>query len=149
MIKQLKDGDWELCYYDISNLKINKKSTKKIFFFLKNVKTKSKGSIYMDYLHLSNNLYDELPPAPIEFKAETGSNRGEIFLLWTTARPDKSQGNIAGYKIKISETPIENKKDFLTAKDAIADFTSYITYKEQKLNETNRIFSKFLQRINN
>lgn len=133
LIKQLKDGDWELCYYDISNLKINKKSIKKIFFYLKNVKTKSKGNVYLDYLHLSNNLYEELPPAPTNFKAETGDNRGEIFLLWTTARPDKSQGNIAGYKIKISETPIENKKDFLTAKDAIANFTSYITYKEQKL----------------
>ncbi|MBU1076440.1 MAG: hypothetical protein KKH98_04065, partial [Spirochaetes bacterium] len=84
-IKKVMDGSWALYYYDISKLGIDTGSIHKIVVYLR---SRYREDVYLDHIHLAHNMIDKLPPAPMNFKAETGKLRGEIKLSWNTPKPE-------------------------------------------------------------
>ena len=71
--------------------------------------------------------------APVNCKAVPGENAGELDFSFTGTKAENGQGNITDYAIKISETPINNKQDFLMAKNGFSNYTPLIQYQEQKV----------------
>lgn len=133
ILKKVKDDQWTLYYFKLPANRINLKKIKNIQFSLKHMRKSLNGTIYLDCIHLAHNMYNSLPPTPVNVRAETGESRGEINIYWTPKKPHRFQGNVSTFKIKISDNPIKNKKDFNKAKDAIKNFRPFVNYEEQKI----------------
>ncbi|MCK9554824.1 hypothetical protein M0R36_03280 [bacterium] len=131
---KVRDGSWELCYYDLSKLRLNLESIDRISFYFNTGRRKTGGSAVIDFVHLSNRFYGKLPPAPAVLEAVTGQNRGDVELKLKLARPaHEEEGNIAAYRIKMSEHPIKDKEDFNNADDVSHMGHMNIGYDDKKL----------------
>lgn len=126
-----RDGDWELRYYEIPKSGIDLKSIAKVWFKI-NSEIPAAAN-YLDFVHLTNKKLFKAPIAPANLTAKAGENGGEIDLSWDLRNLEEDEGEPVTWKLKISESKIDNKRDFEAANLVMTETIPFHAYKKKKL----------------
>lgn len=131
----LTEGEWTLHYFSLSNTA--RESVQAVEFTYFSLPNEARKHVYLDEVHLTRSPVWEAPPAPASFTAWPGKHRGEVNLAWKLSPAGSGQGVVAAYRVKISDQPIRDFRDFSSSREALADYRPSLGYGEQKLTVPN------------